>query len=69
MCYREKGQFNTPLRVILPQGCHLAFLKAKSTKIVYQKRQFARNKMIWPFSGLFRMLKKIVYFKVYFGEI
>ncbi len=32
-------------------------------------KRFARKKMIWPFFGLFWMLKKIVYFKACSGEI
>jgi len=54
---KTRGRF-VRLTGTLAQGCHLAFLKL-----------LARNKMIWPFFGLFQMLTKIVYFKDCFGQI
>jgi hypothetical protein len=32
-------------------------------------KQFARNKMVWPFFGLFQIYKKTVSFQAYFGKI
>jgi hypothetical protein len=42
-------------KLFLPQGCHLALKKAKSALLFFLK-QFAKNKIIWPFFVFFSLL-------------